>query len=204
MSRDVPPILPDFIDPDDLAVLGNAECPGCGHIGDHATGCALGPWNYDAGKVQVRNDGRWLGPGPAGALYHGGAVGLNLQVGDLILPPASTGATSLDVYASPMDKGTTRLDRVYMVEVEQLASMWAGVRRSPPALKARRGIGGDVFRVEPVGQVEPDPDYHAPPGEPCLSWQAESAVIVQVVRRRVPLSFGLALIGEPRHSRWFR
>lgn len=141
---------------------------------------------------------------PVGALYHGGCVGLDLAVGDLILPPEQTGVESLDVYASPLEKGTTRLDRVYLVEVEQLAAMWAGVRRSPPTLKARRGIGGDVFRVEPVGQVEPDPDYHAPPGEPCLSWQAESAVIVQVVRRRVPLSFGLALIGNPRHSRWSR
>jgi hypothetical protein len=28
-----------MIDPDDLAILGDAECPGCGHIGDHAIGC---------------------------------------------------------------------------------------------------------------------------------------------------------------------
>ncbi len=30
----------DDIHPEDLAILSAAECPGCGHIGDHGTGCS--------------------------------------------------------------------------------------------------------------------------------------------------------------------
>lgn len=34
-------------DPADLEILGDAECRGCGHIGDHAVGCAYTPDELD-------------------------------------------------------------------------------------------------------------------------------------------------------------
>ena len=98
-----------------------------------------------------------------GPYFHGGVPGL--RPGALILPPTVTGAGSTADY---LDAGTEvaeaarrvyRPDRVYLTTDVEVARMWAGLH---PSGTDRRG--GDVYRVEPVGKVEPDPDYRGGDG----------------------------------------
>ena len=131
-------------------------------------------------------------------LYHGSSHGLGLKVGDLILPTGQTGAESLARFATSAGDRTylSKPDRVYLTTDEKIAAMFAAMR----ATAESRGVGGDVYQVEPIGVVEPDPDYHPPQGEPHTSWQAASARVVAVVRRRVPLRHGLHAVGLTQAS----
>lgn len=106
-----------------------------------------------------------------GPLYHGGARRLD-RVG-LILPPARTGALSLAEYAP-----VTRRDRVYLTADTLVAHMYA--------LMVGRG---DVYEVEPLGEIEPDPDYRGSADTP--SFQTPMARIVRVVARNVTRWQGL-------------
>lgn len=98
--------------------------------------------------------------------WHGGAAGL--QVGELILPPSHTGAASTaDLADMP-----TRRDRVYFTTVYELARGYA----------AHTSGRNAVYQVEPLGQVETDPDY------PRVGWQAAKARIVEVSENDVTMT----------------
>lgn len=129
-------------------------------------------------------------------LYHGSAHGLGLEVGDLILPSGQTGAESLAKFATA-DGDREYLSKphlVYLTSDERIAAMFAAMR----ATRDSKGVGGDVYEVEPLGAVEPDPDYHPPQGEPHTSWQTTSARVLRVVRRRIPIRHGLHTVGLTR------
>lgn len=95
-------------------------------------------------------------------LWHGGAPGLT--IGGKILPSQATGAPSAADYGAA---GVTRRDRVYMVASRESAEVFALLHPSGR---------GQVYEVEPIGDLEPDPDCT----EPGLSWQAEAALIWRV------------------------
>lgn len=95
-------------------------------------------------------------------LYHGGAPGL--RVGGQVLPPEKTGSLSCaDV--DPAAASVCRRDRVYVTPSIRAARMFAA------------GIpDGQVYRVEPNGELEHDPDCSVVG----LSYQCESARIVAI------------------------
>jgi hypothetical protein len=109
--------------------------------------------------------------------YHGGMLGL--RVGQHILPPAETGSwTVADLRDAPAEMrdqlaAVHRRDRVYLTTDVAVARLWAGLH---PTGGPKRG--GDVYRVEPEGDIEPDPDYL---GDDGASVQAPSALIVGIV-----------------------
>lgn len=99
--------------------------------------------------------------------FHGGVSGL--QVGDFILPPDLTGTEQrLSAYAAPDAKHGHRTDRVYVTPTQNVARFFAAVYPD-----------GAIYRVEPVGDLEPDPDA---PGDGLMCAQAQ---VVEVVRERV-------------------
>lgn len=109
-------------------------------------------------------------------LYHGGRRRLDGRGRGLILPPARTGVKTTADYGAGH---VCRRDRVYLTTDLDAARFFA--------LMAEPG-GGDVYLVEAVGELEPDPDYLAA-DEAAL--QAPMARIVRVVERRVREWHGL-------------
>jgi len=109
--------------------------------------------------------------------FHGGVAGL--RVGDRILPPSVTGAPAMadslpaDHDLAPRAAEVTDRSRVYLTTEVEYARAFAALH---PCGDRKRG--GDVYRVEPAGDVEDDPDYH---GEPGRSVRCGSAVIVGIV-----------------------
>lgn len=99
--------------------------------------------------------------------FHGGYPGL--KPGALILPPDSTStehrlsAVSAELGA---DTHATRTDVVYVTTGRDVARAYAAFYPD-----------GALYRVEPQGESEPDPDCT----EPGLSWQCTAAVVVAVV-----------------------
>lgn len=108
--------------------------------------------------------------------YHGGVAGL--EVGDLLLPPAETGVPSCADY--PAAEFVCRRDRVYMTQLTGDARVYAAL------------AFGDLYEVEPVGELEPDQDWAG--GESGVSMCAPRARVVAVLERRVRLSAGRAEI----------
>jgi hypothetical protein len=108
--------------------------------------------------------------------YHGGARKLDGSRGGLILPPSRTGAQSLADYGG---EGVTRRDRVYLHVDPEAARLYACMTPG----------GGDLYLVEPIGEVERDPDWLGSAGE---SICAPAARIVRVVERRVRSFQGLS------------
>lgn len=116
-----------------------------------------------------------MGASNTSALYHGGVPGL--LPGDLLLPPAVTGARSCADY----DPEHCRSDRVYLTTDREEAAVYAAVR----AL----GGGGDVYEVEPMSELEPDPpDLDTTTS----SYATRAATVHAVVRRAVPVAEALA------------
>lgn len=102
--------------------------------------------------------------------FHGGVPGL--YPGDMIRPPSETGAATQADYGNPVcDRG-----RVYLTTDLRVAALMAGTYRM------RGEQRGDVYEVEPVGDLEPDPDYHG--DDERLSVSAERAQILRVVPLR--------------------
>lgn len=95
-------------------------------------------------------------------LYHGGRPGI--QRGAFLLPPSITKVKSCSDYG--MD-GVHRRDRVYVTTDRAAALMYAAT--------VKRGV---IYEVEPVGQVEPDPDCTAPG----LSFQCEKARVLRCIK----------------------
>lgn len=101
------------------------------------------------------------------AYYHGGAPGL--FAGRLLLPPSMTSFRR--EHAERVRSGSVgRADRVYVTTSIEAAAMYA-------ALYPRRS-GGAVYRVEPIGAIEDDPDCN----EPGLSFACQRARIVERVK----------------------
>lgn len=126
------------------------------------------------------------------AYYHGGIPGLH--IGQYILPPYETGAQSVaDVVGAPPNEQAEiervhRRDRVYITTERGTAELWASLY--PGGTPVR---GGDVYRVVPEGDVDPDPDWR---GEPGVSVCAPRARIVGIVATGVRRSLAGRLVAE--------
>jgi Rifampin ADP-ribosyl transferase len=108
-------------------------------------------------------------------LFHGGTR--KLHRGDVLLPPERTGApTTADFGAA----GVCRPDRVYLTTDLEAARLFAIM--APP-----KG-NGSVYEVEPIGDLEVDPDYLA---EDESAYAVPMARILRVVERRVTDLHGL-------------
>lgn len=124
--------------------------------------------------------------------YHGGVPGL--RVGGYILPPCETGAQSVaDVMSTPPDEQAEveqvhRRDPVYITTERGTAELWACFYPTPDAVR-----GGDVYRVVPEGDMDPDPDWR---GEPGVSVCAPRARIVGIVATGVRRSLAGRLVAE--------
>lgn len=117
------------------------------------------------------------------AYFHGGYPGL--KPGDLILPPDTTGTERrLSATAAELDAPaySTRTDVVYVTTGRDVARAFAAFYPD-----------GALYRVEPRGDLEPDPDS----GIPGLSWQCPAAEVVAVVDAAV-------LFRTRRPERWVR
>lgn len=99
--------------------------------------------------------------------FHGGYPGL--KPGGLIEPPDITG-TDHRLSAIAAEHGgpaySTRTDIVYVTTGRDVARAFAAMYPD-----------GALYRVEPHGELEPDPDS----GIPGLSWQCQAARIAAVV-----------------------
>lgn len=105
--------------------------------------------------------------GDAIIYYHGGAPGLT--PGRLILPPSMT--SFRDKYAARVRSGSIgRADRVYVTTAVEAAAMYAALYP--------RWSGGNIYRVEPIGTLEDDPDCD----EPGLSFACERAKVIERMR----------------------
>lgn len=115
--------------------------------------------------------------------YHGGIPGL--RVGQYILPPAETGAVSVaELPDAPPEmqaeiEKVHRRDRVYLTTSRGVAELWACFYPGPSTVR-----GGDVYRVEPEGDVEPDPDYLGDDGASVCAPRARIVGIVCTGVRR--------------------
>lgn len=101
-------------------------------------------------------------PARATRYYHGGVGGL--RVGDMVLPPSETGARCSSDYGAG---GVHRRDRVYVATDPHAALLWGSL--TP-------GNRGCAYRVEPIGNLEPDPDCD----QPGLSFACPRARVVAV------------------------
>lgn len=118
-----------------------------------------------------------------GAYFHGGYPGL--KPGALILPPDTTGTDHrLSAVSAELDgpAHATRTDVVYLTTGRDVARAYAAFYPD-----------GALYRVEPRGELEADPDC----GMPGLSWQCPAAEVVAVVDAAV-------LFRTRRPERWLR
>lgn len=99
--------------------------------------------------------------------FHGGVPGL--YPGDMIRPPSETGAGSQAEYGNRLADPT----KVYVTTRLQVAALMAGSWRVRSG-----GVPGDVYEVEPQGELEHDPGLPRLPGE---SFTTSSAQIIRVV-----------------------
>lgn len=97
-----------------------------------------------------------------GRYFHGGYGGL--KTGALILPPTETGAASCSDYGGHL---VCRRDRVYVTTDLDSAIVFAAMHHSNK---------GKVYQVEPLGELDPDPDCKVP-GQ---SFSCERAAILAV------------------------
>lgn len=145
--------------------------------------------------------------GGSGPLFHGGVP--HLRPGDLVLPPVTTGVAAVDYERR-------RPDRVYLSEHVEVAAMFAGWQRG------RGWQAGALYEVEPVGQLEMDPNGEgdwvmaqvlgcttgvAVGGSPGGSWTAPAARVVRVLATGVAMTPAVQeaanaadeLVGRVRH-----
>lgn len=97
--------------------------------------------------------------------FHGGVPGLT--PGCIILPPTMTKVRSASDFGAA---GIHRRDRVYLCTAPEGALIYAVLHPS------RRGV---VYQVQPIGAIEPDPDWNGPAG---VSVQVERARVIRVFR----------------------
>lgn len=94
--------------------------------------------------------------------YHGGRPGI--QRGAFLLPPDITKAPSCSEFGAA---GVHRTDRVYVTTSLAAAMVFAAGQRK-----------GCVYEVEPIGDLEHDPDCN----EVGLSFQVPKARVLRIIR----------------------
>lgn len=94
--------------------------------------------------------------------WHGGPSGR--QRGALLLPPSVTGSKSV---SDLVPNNVHRRDRVYVTTSYKAALIYAA--------GFRKGV---VYLVEPVGDLEQDPDCY----DPTLSFQCGRARVLKVIK----------------------
>jgi hypothetical protein len=97
--------------------------------------------------------------------FHGGMPGLTR--GCMILPPTITKARSCSEFGAA---GIHRRDRVYLCTEPEGALIYAVMHPSGK---------GVVYQVQPLNEVEPDPDWKGTEG---VSVQVERARVIRVFR----------------------
>jgi len=98
--------------------------------------------------------------------YHGGRRGLTH-----LLPPSKTEQPCANDYVGRVNPMLARKDRVYITTDMDCALLFAAF---DPSGK------GVVYEVEPVGEVEIDPDYL---GEDKISFQCGEAKVIRVAKK---------------------
>lgn len=98
--------------------------------------------------------------------YHGGAPGLKM-----ILPSDKTGAPCTADFGAA---GVCRRDRIYITNSFEAAAVFASLHPSSR---------GTIYEIEPIGQLETDPDFIDDGGE-IQSWQCEAARVVRKFKLR--------------------
>lgn len=94
--------------------------------------------------------------------FHGGLPGR--QRGAFLLPPNITQVRSLSEFGAA---AVHRRDRVYVTTAFEAALLYAA--------SVQNGV---VYQVEPLGQIEADPDCDMPG----LSWQCEKARVQRIIK----------------------
>jgi hypothetical protein len=124
------------------------------------------------GKAQANKERRRAARDAARnlVLWHGGVSGL--AAGSRLLPPTHTNDAN---NVADMGVPDARRDRVYFTTDVELARVFAA------AVSERSGHSA-LYRVEPVGQMDPDPDF------PEVGFQAKQALIAEVVENDVTLT----------------
>lgn len=92
--------------------------------------------------------------------FHGGPIGR--QRGAFLLPPAVTRSASCSDYC---DHEVHRKDRVYVTTDEAAALLYACASKN-----------GVIYEVEPIGELEPDPDCSMSG----LSFQCQKAKVLRI------------------------
>lgn len=108
-----------------------------------------------------------------GSYFHGGTR--KLHRGGILLPPLKSGAASSADFGAG---SVCRRGRVYITDDLDQARMFAIL--APPKGE------GSVYEVEPLGELERDPDFLGESG----SWEVPMARVLRVVERRVTEVFG--------------
>ncbi|GIT82070.1 hypothetical protein LLS1_37390 [Leifsonia sp. LS1] len=124
------------------------------------------------GKAQANKERRRTARDAARTLtlWHGGAAGL--AVGDRLLPPTHTNAIG---NLADLGMKESRRDRVYFTLDRELARVFA-------AAVMRMTGASALYRVEPVGEMDLDPDF------PAVGFQAKQARIVEVIETNITLT----------------
>lgn len=130
--------------------------------------------------------------------WHGGVVGL--QPGDALLNKHDAQEAGLDPalhdHREPAVLGrVTRADRVYFASDVDMARAFAYycLVTLGDSVVSR----GTLYRVHPVGQIEPDPDFA---GE--VSWCASGAIVLEAVEEDVRMRYRDAVRATGRFSAW--
>lgn len=109
--------------------------------------------------------------------WHGGAPGL--EVGAVLLTAQAAKAAGREDTAHALQHGyadgTTDARRVYFTTDREMARGYCGL------YKVGDAASGSLYRVEPIGPVEPDPDFEGRD----VSWCAPGARIVEVEEEQV-------------------
>lgn len=125
-------------------------------------------------------------PVPLTPYWHGGIPGLS--PGDTLRPLAHPMMLRLYKNAdTPHDPS-----RVYVTTDRDMGRMFASLALTGD------GRGGDLYNVEPVGPVEPDPDYP----DLGVSYSCQSAVILSVAERSVRMSDAEQVRAEAPFLHW--
>jgi hypothetical protein len=102
--------------------------------------------------------------------WHGGAAGI--PVGDLLRPPTHTKDQSSVSVWSPQD---SRADRVYFTIDRELARAFAAILTPTFGHSA-------LYRVQPIGELDVDPDF------PTVGFRAKHALVLELAESDVSLS----------------
>jgi len=129
--------------------------------------------------------------------WHGGAQGL--RVGDRLLTASELvrRGNPYSSRSSPDLPAPTNLDRVYFSSEREFARAF-GYRNElilPNGHRIRRGA---LYRVQPAGQIEEDPDF-AGAG---VSWSAPSAIVLEVEEPKVSMRSSDAVRAIGKYSTW--